>query len=191
MNDLKYWIWLSRIDSLSPIKKYKLINRFSNLEELYLSSKEELIKRNVSEEDIVKITNEEYKKDLEKYIEYLARNDIKLITFFDERYPKKLKEIYDPPIVLYAKGNVNILNEYGLAIVGCRDCTKYGEYVAKNIAYNLGLNNINVISGLARGIDSFSHIGAIHARSKTIAVVRMRTRYSLSKRKQVSIWRDC
>ncbi len=184
MEDLKYWIWLSRIESLSFVKKYNLIRNYKNLEELYFCSKEELIiKKGLSEKDAEKLTNVEYKKDLEKYIEYFNKNDIKVITYYSKEYPEKLKDIYDPPIVLYAKGKVDILNEYGLAIVGCRDCTKYGEYVAKKIAYELGTNNINVISGLAKGIDSYSHIGALHSRGKTIAVVRMWTRYSLSKRK--------
>ncbi len=172
MEDLKYWIWLSRIENLSFIKKFNLIREFKNLEELFVSSKEELIiKKGLSEKDAEKLSNEEYKKDLEKYIEYFNKKDIKVITYYSKQYPKKLKDIYDPPIVLYAKGNIDILKEYGFAIVGCRDCTKYGEYVAKKIAYELGLNNINVISGLARGIDSYSHIGALHSKAKTIAVV--------------------
>ena len=91
----------------------------------------------------------------------------------DENYPDKLKVIYDPPIVLYVKGNKNILNKKSVAIVGCRQCTKYGENIAKKFAYNLSLNNINVISGLARGVDSYAHIGSIMACGKTIAVVRM------------------
>ena len=171
MENLKYWIWFSRIDELSPIKKIKIVKKFKNLKQLYLMTEEELIKNNVSKKDAEKILNLEYRKHLEKYIEYIQKNDIKVINYYNKKYPQKLKEIYDPPIVLYLKGNDNILNEYGFAIVGCRDCTKYGEYVAKKIAYDLGKNNINVISGLAKGIDSYSHIGAIKANATTIAVV--------------------
>ena len=64
-----------------------------------------------------------------------------------------------------------ILKEKSIAIVGCRLCTKYGEIAAKNIAYNLSLNNINIVSGLARGIDTYSHIGCLRGKAKTIAVV--------------------
>ena len=176
MENLKYWIWLSQIEKLSFRKKFELVEKFNDLEQLYFMTKEELLEKGVSEKDADKITNIEYKNNIEKYIEYMQKNNIKVINLYNNNYPQKLKQIYDPPIVLYLKGNEKILNEYGLAIVGCRDCTKYGEYVSKKIAYNLGKNNINVISGLARGIDSFSHIGSIQANYKTIAVVRMWTR---------------
>ena len=98
-------------------------------------------------------------------------NKIQTITINDRSYPEQLKEIYDAPKVLYVIGNKEILGNTGIAIVGCRDNTKYGELIAKNLGYNLAKNNINVISGLAKGIDSFGHIGAIYARGKTIAVL--------------------
>ena len=108
---------------------------------------------------------------MDNYIKYMEKNNIDLITIYDEIYPSKLKGIYDPPPILYIKGNKEILNEKALSIVGCRDCTKYGEIIARKLAYNLSLHNINIVSGLAKGIDSFSHIGALKAKGKTIAVV--------------------
>lgn len=96
---------------------------------------------------------------------------IEILTIDDRTYPKQLKQIYDPPKILYVKGNKEILNNVGIAIVGCRNSTKYGELIAKNLGYYLAKNNVNVISGLARGIDSFAHIGAIYAKGKTIAVL--------------------
>lgn len=93
------------------------------------------------------------------------------ITINDKCYPKQLKQIYDVPKKIYVKGNKEILSKTGIAIVGCRDNTKYGELIAKNLAYNLAKNGVNIISGLAKGIDSFAHIGAIYAKGKTIAVL--------------------
>lgn len=98
-------------------------------------------------------------------------NKIEKITIYDRCYPEQLKQIYDTPKVLYVIGNKEILNSIGIAIVGCRDNTKYGELIAKNFGYNLAKHNVNVISGLAKGIDSFAHIGAIYAKGKTIAVI--------------------
>ena len=106
----------------------------------------------------------------------MKKNHIEIISINDKYYPDKLKVIYDPPVVIYIKGNIEILNKKSLAIVGCRKCTKYGEKTAKEIAYNLSNNNINIVSGLARGIDSFSHNGCLNGNAKTIAVVRMRAR---------------
>lgn len=96
---------------------------------------------------------------------------VEKITINDRAYPKQLKQIYNPPKVLYIRGNKGILSDFGIAIVGCRDNTKYGELVAKNFGYYLAKNNVNVISGLAMGIDSYAHIGAIYAKGKTIAVL--------------------
>lgn len=99
--------------------------------------------------------------------------DIKfeLITINDRFYPMQLKQIYDAPKKLYVRGNKEILGGFGIAIVGCRDNTKYGEIITKNLAYNLAKNGVNIISGLAKGIDSFAHIGAIYAKGRTIAVL--------------------
>lgn len=94
-----------------------------------------------------------------------------LITINDRCYPEPLKQIYDAPKKLYVRGAKDILANFGIAIVGCRDNTKYGELIAKNLAYNLAENGVNIISGLAKGIDSFAHIGAIYAKGKTIAVL--------------------
>lgn len=93
------------------------------------------------------------------------------ITINDRCYPEQLKQIYDAPKKLYVRGNKETLEGFGIAIVGCRDNTKYGEVIAKNLAYNLSKNGVNIISGLAKGIDSFAHIGAIYAKGKTIAVL--------------------
>lgn len=97
--------------------------------------------------------------------------EFETITINDRCYPEQLKQIYDAPKKLYVIGNKDILGNFGIAIVGCRDNTKYGELIAKNLGYNLAKSKVNVISGLAKGIDSFAHIGAIYAKGKTIAVL--------------------
>jgi len=96
---------------------------------------------------------------------------MKIIKLGDKEYPEKLLNIYNPPKKLYVLGNETILNEFGIAIVGSRNCTRYGEQTAKLLAYNLAKNNINVISGMAKGIDSAGHIGCIMGKGKTIAVL--------------------
>ena len=100
-----------------------------------------------------------------------VQNKIISITTYDKKYPEKLKNIYDKPCVLYAKGNLDLLNEKSVAIVGSRDCTDYGKNTAKQLAYNLAKNNICIVSGLAKGIDKYAHIGALEANGNTIAVI--------------------
>ena len=171
MKDAKYWIWFSRIENLTPKNLIELLIKFETPKNIFNKTKEEFIANGVKEKDAEKITDIKYKCNLDKYLEYMQKNDIEMLTIYDKEYPKKLKEIYDPPAVLYIKGNKEILKEKAIAIVGCRLCTKYGELAAKNIAYNLSLNNINIISGLAKGIDTYSHIGCLKGKAKTIAVV--------------------
>ena len=171
MIDSEYWIWLSRIEGLNPKLLNNLLKKYEGPKVLWNKTKEQLVEDGLKESYANEITNSIYRKNLDKYLKYMKDNYIELINIYDEDYPEKLKQIYDPPVVIFIKGNKEILKEKSLSIVGCRDCTKYGGYVAKKLAYNLSLSNINIVSGLAKGIDSFAHIGAIEAKGKTIAVV--------------------
>lgn len=171
MEDIRYWIWLSRIEGLNPKLLNDLLEKFDSPKELWNKTKEELIAEGVKEIYADRIVNDFYKQNLGSYLKYMSKNNIEIITIKDKDYPDKLKVIYDPPIVLYIKGNKTILNKNSMAIVGCRLCTEYGKSVAKKIAYNLSMNNINVISGLARGIDSSAHKASLSGTGKTVAVV--------------------
>jgi len=98
-------------------------------------------------------------------------NKIIEINFDSKFYPNMLRGIYDAPQKLYVIGNESILNNTGIAIVGCRDSSEYGACISKYLGYNLAKNGLNIISGLAKGIDSYAHMGAIYAKGKTIAVL--------------------
>ena len=101
----------------------------------------------------------------------MLKNSIDIISIEDKEYPELLKHIYDPPINLYIRGNKEVLNMASIAIVGCRDASDYGLKNAKKFAYDLSKSGFNIVSGLARGIDSASHLGAVNAKGKTIAVL--------------------
>ena len=94
------------------------------------------------------------------------------ITIEDyKKYPEQLRKIKNPPKQLYVRGNIELLYKPGIAIIGSRKCTKYGEKMAKKFAQELSLEGFTIISGLAIGIDSFAHIGSIEGTGKTIAVL--------------------
>lgn len=101
----------------------------------------------------------------------MVNKNIQCITIKDTKYPEKLRHIYAPPQSLYVIGDINILNEKGIAIIGCRNCSKYGAEKAYQFGCELSKKGVNVISGLARGIDTFGHKGAIKGEGKTIAVL--------------------
>lgn len=101
----------------------------------------------------------------------MEEHNIDIIGIEDKEYPSLLKEIYNPPLSIYIIGRKNILDNPGIAIVGSRDATEYGKEVAKNFSYNLSKRGFNIVSGLARGIDTFAHLGAIKEKGKTVAVL--------------------
>lgn len=172
MNEKQYWIWLSRIEKVGSIKKQKLLEKYKTPQNIWNAREEELTEiEGIGKETVKEILKKEYRLNLGKYEKYMQENNIELIHIYDEYYPEKLKEIYDKPIVLYIKGDKTILNEFSLAIIGCREHTKYGEIVARNISSKIAKNNIITVSGLARGIDSIAHTETVKVKGKTIAVI--------------------
>ena len=171
LENKRYWIWLSLIKNLGSKRKLKLLELYKTPEEIYKLTKEELMNINGIGEaianDIMISKNEEI---LNYHIKYMKENNIKIININEREYPQALKEIYDPPISLYVKGNIEKLNNKNIGIVGCRECTTYGKKSAEYFAYNLSKQNINIVSGLAKGIDRYAHLGSLNT-GNTIAVL--------------------
>ena len=162
LENKKYWIWFSLIKNLGPKRKQKLLETYENPEQIYNLKQEELLKvEGIGEETANNIINSKNEKKIKYHIKYMQENNIDIINICEESYPQLLKEIYDPPISLYIKGNKNILNSRIVGIVGCRECTDYGKKAAKYFSYNLSKRNINIVSGLAKGVDSYAHLGCL------------------------------
>lgn len=169
MNDYDIWLCLVK---LSPRIKLKLINEFHNAEEIWYygvhSKKTEYFKN-----DLVKILSDAWKEsEIENVKKQLESNDIKFIAYYEEGYPKKLKNYEDAPYVLFYKGNILKLNDvHNVSIVGSRKYSNYGKDVTKIICSHLCENNINIISGMARGIDTFAHESCLENKGYTCAVL--------------------
>ena len=168
MQDEKYWIWLSKLN-LCPKNIIKYLET-NSVEKLW-NAKEEKINKYFKKEEITKILNIKYRENLSAHEKYLKKYGISLITIKDHLYPQNLRNLKEPPIVLYSIGNLEILKEKNIAIVGARRCTDYGTTVAKAFAYSLSKNNIAITSGLALGIDKAAHEGVLLAKGKTVVVV--------------------
>lgn len=166
----KYWIWFSRINKIGARAQNKLLEKYHNPERIWNLTKEEL-QEILDNKQVEIVINQNNRENLEKYDEYMQKHKIKMITILDKKYPKKLRNIYDPPVVLYVKGNASIIDNLSIAIIGSRICSNYGKEVAKQFAYNLSKYNINIISGLAKGIDTYAHIGAMQAKGTTVAIM--------------------
>lgn len=167
----KYWIWLTRLNKVDENVLNSLLSKYKTPEKIWHLDNIELLKNNIKKEYIDEILNKNYRENLDKYEEYLNKHKIELLKIHEKLYPQKLKNIYNPPLVLYIKGNKEILNNNSLAIVGCRNCSLYGKQISQSIATGISKYNINIVSGLARGIDANAHIGALKCKGKTVAVV--------------------
>ncbi len=173
MEEQEYWIWLSRIEGLGPIKTKELLEKYHTPEKIWRLTKEELIKiKGIGEKIATQIVNEEYRQNLKQYSNYMEKYHIGIITISDEDYPESLKHIYDAPIILFYKGNRALLKHpYKIAMVGCRECSNYGKEVSLAFSYELAKNDVCIVSGMAKGIDAYSHMGCLKAGGKTIAVL--------------------
>ena len=160
----RYWIWLSLIKGLGLKRKKQLLEIYKTPEKIYTLNKNDLLKiKGIGNETINNILDKKIRKEVDKHISYMLKNNINIISIQDKEYPNNLKEIYDFPISLYIKGNKDILNNKNIAIIGCREASDYGKKAAKYFGYNLAKEGINIVSGLAKGVDSYSHIGNLCA----------------------------
>ena len=182
LENKKYWIWFSLIKGLGCVRKHKLLKIYGTPEEIYKLSKSELLKIDgIGEETATNIIEAKNEKILNYHIKYMQENNIDIIHICEKSYPQILNQIYDAPVSLYIRGNKKILNGKNIGIVGCRECTDYVKKAAKYFAYNLSKEkSINIISGLAKGVDSYAHWGSVGANiecestkncGKTIAVL--------------------
>lgn len=162
---------LSLIPGVSPRVIKALIENVSETDEIFRLA-ESVIKNIVPKSDLVKKIRsarltDEYKKELV----YMRENGIEAICVKDGDYPENLKNIYDPPAVLYSKGVLTGARTNAVAIVGARRCSAYGLQMAERLAFDLATEGIIIVSGMARGIDTAAHKGAIKAGGKTVAVM--------------------
>ena len=143
-DETKKWIMLAEYKRISNKKKMELLNKYRNIYDVCNKLK----------------IKEDYR--INNCIEYIDKNNIEVLYYNGQDYPNQLTFLYDPPIVIYAIGNVKILNDKNkIAVIGARKASSYGINVSQEIGKSLSANNIHTISGLALGIDMNAHIGVL------------------------------
>jgi len=165
-----YWLALALTPALGPTRGRKLAEHFESIDDVFQASLTELEALNLQAQSAQHIA---LGKSLELAHEEFARANaasIEIICRDDEVWPARLGEIYDPPLVLYVRGNSRALSRPGIAVVGTRHPPPYGIGMAERLSCDLAARGMVIFSGLARGVDAASHRGAIHARGKTVAV---------------------
>jgi DNA processing protein len=168
---LPFWVALTRIEGLGVRGSHKLIEHFGSPRAAYMASLTELESCGVPARVAQAIFAQACLKDAEKELEKAAQAGCALVAFDSEDYPPLLKQIPDAPLLLYVRGDVKVLSQFAVAMVGTRRPSAYGSSVAHRLAHDLAQRQLVVVSGLARGVDSASHRGALEAKGKTVAVL--------------------
>jgi DNA processing protein len=169
-DELKYWVGFSRIPGIGRIRLSQLKTHFGNLEDAWNAPETRLRQAGLDSRSINSLLLLRPKISLDDEMEKLERRKVKVLTCDDPSYPPRLREIYDYPPVLYVRGELPTQDAHYLAVVGTRRPTIYGRQVAEEIVADLARNNIAIVSGLARGIDTVAHRAALDSGGKTIAV---------------------
>ena len=166
------WILLSMVPQLGPIGCRRLLESFGSPEGIFSAAAKELAKiPGIREKTISFITTQARHLDISSQLRWIKENKIKLLTPADAGYPPNLINIYDPPFLLYVKGELKEEDEKAVAIVGTRRCTIYGKITARRLARDIARQGITIVSGMARGIDTAAHQGALEVSGRTVAVL--------------------
>jgi len=164
------WLALALTPGLGPTKARRVIEFFGSVQALFLASLTELEAaglRAVSAQSLGTGRSMELAQD---ELGKAAAADARIVALDDPGYPTQLKQIYDPPLILYVRGSETVISQPGIALVGTRHPTPYGSGMAERLACDLAARGLVIFSGMARGIDTAGHRGAIAAKGKTVAV---------------------
>jgi DNA processing protein len=166
-------IALNMVEHVGPVRLRQLLDHFGDDPAAVLrASRTALMQvRGIGEDTAESIATWEKHVDLAGEMRRIAESGVHVVTRYDAEYPAMLREIYDPPVVLYVKGSLKNEDRNGIALVGSRQTTTYGTDVARKLGYQLAYTGVTVVSGGARGIDTAAHQGALTAKGRTIAVL--------------------
>jgi DNA processing protein len=166
-------IALNMVEHVGPVRVRQLLDHFNGdpVAVLQASAPQLFAVPGIGVETADAIAAWESTVDLQGELRRISEFDCRIITQLDSEYPALLREIYDPPIVLYLRGTLSSADRNGIALVGSRMTTPYGNEVARKLAYQLAYTGVTVVSGGARGVDTAAHQGALSARGRTLAVL--------------------
>jgi DNA processing protein len=164
------WLALSLTPGLGPTKARKLVEHFGSAGAVFRASLTELEGTGIQAVSAQSLATGKSAELAREEMARAAGIGVTVVSLDDPFYPSRLKEIYDPPLILYVRGNSEILTKPGIAMVGTRHPTPYGSGMAERLACDLAAQGLVIISGMARGVDTASHRGAISAKGKTVAV---------------------
>lgn len=171
MDDKKYWIGFNLIKGIGAVRMQGLVAYFGDLESAWKADPAELARAGLGAKLVERVLGARKQVNLDQVWAKIEAQGIQIFTWQDESYPARLREIDQPPPVLYVRGEYLPDDVFAVAIVGTRKVTPYGRQVTEEIASFLAANGITIISGLARGVDVIAHQTALKAGGRTLAVL--------------------
>jgi len=171
MDDKKYWIGFNLIKGIGAVRMQGLVAYFGELESAWRASPADLAQAGLGTKVIERVVQARENVNLDKVWEKIEQQGIKILTWQDVAYPQRLKEIDQPPPVLYIRGEYLPDDLFAVAIVGTRRVTPYGRQITEELSAYLAANGMTVISGLARGVDALAHQTALKAGGRTIGIL--------------------
>jgi DNA processing protein len=172
MSNIESWIALSLVPEIGPVTFRKLLSIYGDPASVFgVPLKELSAIEGVGEKKARNIKNFSGGRDIAKQVKELSRCNIKVLTLLSPEYPAMLRQIEDSPVLLYVKGTIQDEDRFAVAIVGSRKSTPYGRLVAERLSSQLSSSGFTIVSGMARGIDTMAHRGALSSGGRTIAVL--------------------
>ena len=171
MTEREYWLYLAKIKEIDSRRRRMLLETFGNPEEIYRAEVGTLRKVPLLNDSHVEALLRYRKIDLENEMERMIEKGISFVTFSDREFPERLRDIPDPPVILFFKGEFPKNNTPAVAIVGSRNCSMYGKEICSSFSKRLASAGITIVSGMALGLDGHAHRGALEAGGKTVAVL--------------------
>jgi DNA processing protein len=169
--DVRYWIAFNKVSGIGAARLRALLDYFGDLELAWQASGHDLRQAGLDKRSLSNVLQMRDALDLDAELERLARMGITVLTWDDPDYPRNLREVYNPPPVLYVRGQIDKCDEWAVAVVGTRQASVYGKEAARMLGAGLGQAGVTVVSGLARGIDTVAHRACLDAGGRTIAVL--------------------
>jgi DNA processing protein len=170
--DFFYWLALNLTPGVGSILFRRLLERFITPEAVFRASLRQLQEiEGLGEKVAAEIGKGPFEKAVKRELSLLDEIGGSLLTLKSERYPSRLKDIYDPPPLLYVRGQIKKEDDLSISIVGSRKTSPYGRLVTERISRELVRHGITIVSGMARGIDSVAHMAAVSEKGRTIAVL--------------------
>lgn len=171
MADVRYWLGFNMAPRIGPVRLRALVHHFGDVEAAWRADAAELRAAGLAQDALERLVALRPRLDLDAALARVTALGLKVLTWDSPDYPVLLRNIAQPPPVIYVKGAITPTDEFAVAVVGTRHASAYGKEVARRLARGLAENGVTVVSGLALGIDGVAHRAALDAGGRTLAVL--------------------